>query len=193
MKEENFAVKMKHNIFNLLFFCLISLSVNAQHVYISSNGQCSFHSSTPVEDIDAVSDNLNSVLNIKNNEILFKVAMTSFRFDKQLMREHFNEKYIESEKFPYASFKGRIIEPLITNKDTSCQITAEGLLNVHGVEKFYKEKGTFTVKNGTITISAGFKVALKDHDIKVPKIVMANISEVIDVDLSCSYKSYKKK
>lgn len=162
-------------------------------VYVATGGECSFHSSTPVEDIDAVSESMNSVLNLANNEIQFKVALTTFRFEKALMREHFNEKYVESDKFPYAFYKGVINEKIDISRDTVIDLSSEGTFNVHGVDKIYKEKGRLTIKNGGITIDAAFKVALKDHNITIPKIVMANISEVIDVHFTCSYQPYKKK
>jgi len=164
------------------------LSVHSQNIYLGTGGKCSFHSTTPIEDIDAASENLNSVLNTGNGELQFKVPLTSFHFPKALMQEHFNEKYVESAKYPFATFKGKINETVDYSKDGTYDIT----FNIHNSDKPHTEKGTLIIKNGKFTISGKFKVALKDHNIEIPKIVIANVAEVIDVSYSCSYSPYHK-
>jgi hypothetical protein len=178
-------------IFILLMVCMMQLK--AQPVYLATGGKCNFHSYTPVEDIDANSESLNSVLNTSTNDIQFKVPLTSFRFAKALMQEHFNEKYVESDKYPFATFKGKINETIDFTKDGVYEITATGIFNIHNADKLHTEKGTLTIKNGILTIEGAFKVALKDHKIEVPKIVIANIAEIIDVKYSCKYSTYQKK
>jgi hypothetical protein len=176
----------------IFIFLFLAASAAAQPVYLATGGHCAFFSSTPVEDISAVSENLNSVLNATTKEIQFKVAMTSFRFKKALMQEHFNEKYVESHKYPYAVFRGKINEDVDLTRDGTYDVTADGIFNVHGVDKQHTEKGKVTIKDGVVSLESSFKVALKDHNIEVPKIVVANISEVIDVTINCSYTPYKK-
>ncbi|MEP7263245.1 MAG: YceI family protein [Bacteroidota bacterium] len=180
----------KHLLFVIGFF-LFSLTINAQ-VYLATGGKCSFHSTTPVEDIDATSESMNSVINAATGEIQFKVPLTSFHFKKALMQEHFNEKYVESEKYPFSTFKGKINEPVNLSKDGTYEITATGVYTIHGIDKSHSEKATLTIKSGKMTITGSFKVALKDHNIEIPKIVLANIAEIIDVSYSCSYTPYQK-
>lgn len=180
----------KHLLF-IIGFLLFTSTLHAQ-VYLATGGKCSFHSTTPVEDIDANSESMNSVLNATTGDIQFKVPLTSFHFKKALMQEHFNEKYVESEKFPFSTFKGKINEPINLAKDGTYEITATGVFTIHGVDKPHTEKATLTIKNGKITIAGSFKVALKDHNIEIPKIVVANIAEIIDVNFSCSYTPYQK-
>jgi hypothetical protein len=175
----------------LLSFCKAFI-IQAQPIYLATGGNCSFFSSTPVEDIDAHSESLNSVINTATGEIQFKVPMKSFKFKKALMQEHFNEKYIESDKFPYATFKGKINELIDYTKDGVYDISTTGVFNVHGVDHLHTEKGRIIVKAGTFTIESSFKVMLKDHHIVIPRIVVANISEVIDVKINCNYSPYKK-
>lgn len=177
----------------LLFLLLLVCSISADaQVFLSTGGKCSFHSYTPIEDIQANSESLNSVLNTATKEIQFKVPLTSFHFQKALMQEHFNEKYVESAKYPFATFKGKINESVDFAKDGTYEITATGIFNIHNVDKQHTEKGTLVIKNGKYTISGNFKVALRDHNIEVPKIVVANIAEVIDVTYSSSYSPYHK-
>ena len=180
---------------SLLMFLLMVLVVQcavSQPVYLATGGTCSFFSATPVENIDAHSTSMSSVLNTNTKELLFKVPISTFKFKKALMQEHFNEKYLESEKFPYAEFKGRLNESVDFSKDSTMQVTATGVLNMHGVDKSITETGTLTIKEGKIEISCDFKVAIKDYKITIPKIVVANIAEVVDVKLECIYSPYKK-
>ena len=170
----------------------IGTVVRAQSVYIAQGAKVSFFSTTPVEDIDASSQSMTSVLNITNGEIAFTVPVSTLKFKKALMEEHFNEKYIESEKYPQASFKGKINETIDWTKEGTYEISSTGVFNIHGVDKPHIDKGKAVIKDGKITITSAFKVAIRDHNITVPKIVTANIAEIIDVKISADYVPYKK-
>ncbi|MEO8147086.1 MAG: YceI family protein [Bacteroidia bacterium] len=159
-------------------------------VYICLNGTISFFSETPVENIDATSLTLNCILNTSTNEINYLVDIASFKFKKPLMQEHFNEKYMESDKYPRATFKGKINEQIDWSKDGVYPITATGNLNIHNVEKPYTEKGTLTIKDGQFTFEGSFNVKTADHDIEVPTIVITNIAEVINVKHKCTLVPY---
>ena len=91
----------------IIFFIFISFTihVNAQ-VFKSNAGSVSFFSEAPLENIDATSNNIVSVINTSTNEIVFLVPISTFQFKKKLMQEHFNENYVESDKYPKASFNG---------------------------------------------------------------------------------------
>jgi polyisoprenoid-binding protein YceI len=172
-------------------FVLVCLMMKAQ-VFLATGGKCSFFSSTPVEDIDAHTESLNSVLNAASGDIQFKVALTTFHFKKALMQEHFNEKYVESSKYPFATFKGKIDGKIDFKKNGIYEVTATGIFNIHNIDKPHTEKAKLTIKDGNVMLEGEFKVALKDHNIEVPKIVMANIAEIITVKFSCNYSPYKK-
>ena len=164
----------------------------AQTIFNCRDGLASFYSETPIENIDATSHGMNVVLNAVTGEIVLIVPYTSFKFRKALMQEHFNEKYMESDKFPNATFKGKIAEQIPVTKDTSMQVTASGVFNCHGVEKPRTEKANLTVKDGRITLTGDFKVALKDHNIEVPRVVIQNIAEIIEVKFNATLMPYKK-
>ncbi len=179
------------NVIAVFFLCISGTF--AQPVYLATGGSCSFFSRTPVEDIDAHSESMSAVLNTQTKEILFKVPMSTFKFKKALMQEHFNEKYVESEKFPYATFKGKINEEVDFTKDGSTEVTSTGVMNIHGIDQPMTEKGVITIKDGKISINSEFKIALKDYQISIPKIVVSNIAEIIDVKMNCAFSPYKKK
>lgn len=186
---------MRKVICSALLIAGLFISCRAQvaKVYICQNGTAGFFSETPIENIDATSNSLNAILNTTTNEINYMVAINSFQFKKPLMQEHFNEKYMESDKFPHAVFKGKINETIDWNRDGVYNISATGNLIIHGVEKSYTEKGVLTVKDGEFTIEGSFNVREADHNIKVPALVFANIAEVINVKHKCKLVPYTSK
>lgn len=182
---------MKKFLFALIPIFL-SLPAKTQNIYSCTNGEVTFYSEAPVENIDAVSKSMNSVLNTSTGEIVFIVPITSFKFKKALMQEHFNEKYMESEKYPTATYKGKINEKVDFTKDGEYEITSTGFLNIHNVEQQRTDKGKLVIKSGNIFIQSEFNVALKDHKIKIPKILFDNIAETVKVNFSANYVSSKK-
>lgn len=167
-------------------------TLQAQKVFIANGGRVHFFSETPMENIEAVTNSMSSVLNTSNNTIAFTVPMRTFSFDKSLMEEHFNEKYVESELYPKSTFNAKINEAINWDRDTVADVTATGEFFLHGVTRTITEKGKLTISKGTIGLSVVFNVALRDYKIQVPKLVTKNIAESIRVDLSCSYAPYKK-
>ncbi|MBK8848032.1 MAG: YceI family protein [Bacteroidetes bacterium] len=179
-------------VVGLILSSVISKSIQAQ-MYMTQAGQLSFFSETPVENIDAISKSGNCILNTESNKLVYSVTMTSFKFEKPLMQEHFNEKYVESDKYPKATFNGKINETIDYTKDGEYPVTATGALIIHGVEKQYTEKGALIIKNGEITINGTFNVKLTDHKIEVPKLVASNIGEMVKVTHNFVLKKFEKK
>lgn len=172
---------------------MITAMAHAQSVYIATGAKAHFFSETVLENIDAKSESMTSVLSITTNEIQFSVPLRTFKFEKSLMEEHFNEKYVESETYPKTSFKGKLNETIDWTKDTLMIVTATGDLNLHGVTKTITEQGKLTIKKGTIRIETAFTIALKDYNILVPKVVSQSVAENIKVDVDCNYMPYVKK
>ncbi len=167
----------------LLVGCLITgLAAEAQKKYIDKQVEISFFSSTPVEDIEAYSRKGVGVLEVSSGAFFFKVPMKSFTFPKALMQEHFNENYVESDKYPYATFKGKLVESFKLQEGRQ-QVMAEGEFTVHGKTQRRTIPGTVTVVGDTLFVEANFEVPLVDHDIKVPRVVIKNIAEVIQVQV----------
>ena len=109
------------------------------------------------------------------------------------MEEHFNEKYVESEKFPKSSFKGKINEAINWNRDTVATVTATGDFFLHGVTKQRTETGKLTIKDGKIYLDISFNVLLKEYEIEVPKVVTQSVAESISINGSFTYNVYQKK
>lgn len=178
-----------------LFFCLFLLAANirAQQLYTSVSSEIKFFSSTPVEDIEAVNNKAQSLINVQTKEVAVKIPVKSFVFPNGLMQEHFNENYLESGKFPYATFKGKINEPLDLSKPGVYDVSATGKLNIHGTERDQTIRGKLTVQPGKMSLDATFEVLLADHKIQVPKVVFMKVAEKIAVAARFAYQPYEKK
>ena len=186
---------MKTAITAILLVILSSFTMQTANpnAYICKTGKIHFFSDTPVEDIEATSNAAFAVLYTDNQKITAKVKMESFAFEKKLMEEHFNENYIESEKYPYGVLEGTIVEKLDWTKDGTYNVTVRGSFEVHGVKQNRDIKGTVTIKGGVPTnAKAKFDVKLEDHKIKIPKAVIMNIAEVITVDVDFNFVKYAK-
>ncbi|MCB0754016.1 MAG: YceI family protein [Flavobacteriales bacterium] len=166
-------------------------SLLAQEIYKADSSEIRFFSSTPIENIEATNSTSTSLLNLARNEVSFRVPISGFVFDKSLMQEHFNENYMEAEKFPYATFKGKLSDTLDLCKDTVYHISATGLMNIHGVDQANTYNGIIQSNDGKATLTCEFKVALADHNIKVPSVVFANIAKEIEVKATFYYVPFE--
>lgn len=158
-----------------------------QELYQTTSAEIEFYSEAPIEDIQAASNNGISVINLDTGAIAFQVKINTFQFRKALMQEHFNENYMESEKFPKASFKGQM-QNLDISTNEKQEIVLKGNLTIHGVTKEIEIPASFQLKNNQIKLTTIFNVACKDHDIKIPKLLWKNIAETIQIQLNANYQ-----
>ncbi|MBS1512219.1 MAG: YceI family protein [Bacteroidetes bacterium] len=141
-----------------------------------------FHSNTKLELIKATSTQLKGLIDPNKRTFAFSVAIKSFEgFNSPLQKEHFNENYMESDKYPNASFSGHIIEEDDFTKDGVYSIRAKGKFTIHGVEQERIIQGDLVVKNGVIKLNCVFTVSLADHGIKIPRIVYEKLASEINV------------
>jgi hypothetical protein len=181
---------MKKIIFlSLILFC--TCFAKAQ-LYSSKEGIVSFFSEAPLENIDATNKNVSSFLNLTTDEVLFLLPIRGFKFDKDLMEEHFNEKYMESDKYPNATFKGKINEKGVIGKPGIHNITVTGKLTIHGVEKEITVPGVVITAEDTIKVRCLFNISLKDYKVAIPKLVFQNIAETVAVKVNAAYTIYRK-
>ncbi|MBC9931167.1 YceI family protein [Chitinophaga qingshengii] len=180
------------NLILLLSLVIITGAVSAQDVFSCKNTRFSFFSSAPLEDIEAKTDKGVSAINVKTGAIYFKVPITAFQFKKKLMQEHFNQNYLESDKYPFAEFKGKVLDGADLSRNGTYEVIVEGTLNLHGVDKNYREKGTITVKDGNITAGSTFNISIRDHRIDVPSLVVKNVAEVVAVTVNAVYTAVNR-
>lgn len=161
-------------------------------IYLGKTCAISFYSDGIIEDIEARNTSAKPILNIKTDSVLFKISIQGFVFEKALMQEHFNETYMESDKYPHAMFRGKINENIDWTKDTTYKVTVTGNLNIHGITKTRTIDGSITIKGGEIMMETKFNVALKDHNITIPTLVVQNIAEIVEVKMKSTLTELKK-
>jgi YceI-like domain len=150
-------------------------------IYKSITAETNFFSETPVENISAVNKKGIFLLNAEKGDLALSMRMKDFDFPNKLMQEHFNENYMESEKYPNATFKGKLNEKVDFSKDGTYDVSTTGDLTIHGVTKPRTLKGKLTKAGGKMSIICDFDVSLADHNIEVPKIVFVKVAQVIKV------------
>ncbi|MFC2114669.1 YceI family protein [Bacteroidota bacterium] len=184
---------MKKNI-TLVIFALLLTNLSFGQKYLTKNGHISFFSDSPAEKIEANNHQVNAALDLQTGDFVFKVLMKSFEFEKALMQEHFNENYVESDKFPNATFIGKIdnLKSFDLTKTGKYEVNISGKLTIHGVTQDVSVKGTLEVVNGLIKGSAIFNVKLSDYNIKIPKAVVNNIAELVEIKVMVDLSEYKK-
>jgi hypothetical protein len=179
-------------VIKLLIFSVLISSKSFGQLYATQSGETSFFSETPMENISAINKTVGAILNTSTNEVAVSMKMTAFDFPNKLMQEHFNENYMESEKFPSGVFKGKIIEAIDYTKNGTYDVTAKGQLTLHGITQARDLKGKLTVDNQKINLVCNFDVKLVDYKIDVPKLVFAKIAEVISIKSKYIFTPYIK-
>jgi hypothetical protein len=177
-------MKRKHFI---LFFVLILLSsfANAPNLLFSAKtGTISFTSDAPLELIKANSNQLRGWLNPDARQFSFNIDMKTFKgFKVSTQKKHFNENYLETNKYPQATFDGKIIENIDMHRDGLYNVRAKGNLFIHGVVQERIIKCNLTIKNGLVSIKSNFIVLLADHNIAIPKILEQKLATDIKVEV----------
>lgn len=180
---------MKKACLMLALLPLLSVSLQAQK-YFTRDGHVSFFSDTPMEKIEAHNHKASSVLDVATSRIEFAVLIQAFQFEKALMQEHFNENYMESDKYPKATFKGQIVDPSAVNfsRSGSYNVQVKGQLTIHGVTKEVTAPAVIKVQGGQVSATSTFNVAVADYNISVPALVRDNIARNVRIDVAVSYQ-----
>lgn len=180
---------MKKQILTILL-AMLSFWSFAQDLYQTKSGQISFFSETPVRNIEAINNQVASLINTGTGEVVFSVPIKEFKFEKALMEEHFNENYMESAKYTKSTFQGKITNLSEVNflVDGTYSVNVAGKLSMHGVIKPLTATGKITIAQGKISVIANFTIQLIDFNIERPTIVMTEIAESVDVKINCRYE-----
>lgn len=175
------------------FTLLLAVAVQAQERYFTKTGKIEFFSKSPMEDIEARNKSVAAVLDRKSGALQFSVLMRGFEFEKALMQEHFNENYVESNKYPKAEFKGSITNNAEVNylQDGTYPVKVAGTLTIHGVTQNVQTTGTLKVAGGKIDAVSAFNIKLSDYKIKIPSVVKDKVSNNIRITVDCKLEPLK--
>lgn len=179
---------MKNGILTFLIVAL-ALGTTLAQPLLDREGTASFFSEAPLEDIEAINKEVLGAVDLEKGTLAVSMFIKKFDFDKSLMQEHFNENYLESDKFPKATFKGVIKDFANLDFTTggSFEAKAEGEMEIHGVKKPLTTLVKFSVSPSAVRATTEFEVSVADHDIEIPKLVIKNIAEVVEVKAAFNF------
>jgi hypothetical protein len=167
------------------FFILITSKSFAQKKFTSDKGEVSFTSNAALELINASSKRIQGIVDPGTGQFAFIVKVQSFEgFNSSLQQKHFNDKYMETDRYYDATYSGKIQEPIDFAKDGTYEVHAKGNMVIHGKKQERTIPGKLQIEKGVVTISSNFDVPLADHNIQIPEIVSAKIATVIFVKLN---------
>lgn len=181
---------MKTQLVSLMLLLSGVTMVNAQDKLVTRSGEVTFISSTPVEEFEAKNNQAASILTKNDNMLAFNVLLKSFKFEKALMEEHFNEKYVHSDKHPSAKFKGNIPSSVDLNiPKTHEGVEIDGEMTFHGVTKPVKAIADIVVNaDNTVNINSNFDLTLEDYNVEIPSLVKEKIAKDVKVTVVANYK-----
>lgn len=174
-----------------MLIILIS-SIQAQK-HFTRSGKITFYSDAPLEKIEANNNTATSVIDLESGRMEFAALIQAFQFEKALMQEHFNENYMESGKYPKATFKGNITDltKVDFTQNGSYEVTIKGTMTIHGVEQEIEVPGTFLIVDGKIKGTASFSIAVADYKIEIPSVVNQNIAEQVQISVEMNYELFR--
>jgi hypothetical protein len=184
---------MKRLSLIIILFTVV-VAANGQK-YMTKNGFISFFGHTPMEDIKAENNQVNSILDISSGSLVFQALIKSFHFERALMEEHFNENYMESEKFPKTSFTGKItnLSSVDFKKNGAYEVNVEGDLTIHNVTNKITTKGTIEVISGGLNATSKFGIVPEDYKINIPGVVRDKIAKSLEITVSMKYTPFQTK
>ena len=165
---------------------LLTNSLVFSQKYKVAESKVVFFSEALIENITASNTSSAGLFNSENGEIAFVIPIDKFEFEKSLMKEHFNEKYMHTEKYPKASFSGKLSGYNLALKGIQ-NVQVQGKLTIHGVTKEITVKGTFEKKGNAIQLDAKFPVKLEDYKVERPKLLWENIAEIVEVTVDFNF------
>lgn len=163
----------------------------AAQKFISETSNVTFYSKATIEDIAARNEKSMAMYDAGTGDIAVSIPVKDFVFEKSLMQEHFNEKYMETEKYPKATFQGKV-KGNAAGATGPQQVRAAGKLSIHGVTRDVDVPGTLEVKGDRIVLNARFMVTLEDYNVKRPQVLWKNIAEAVEVTLDFTLKPHEK-
>lgn len=169
-------------IFICLLVLLASYTLQAQK-YFTRNGSVSFTSKAPAETIYAENKQVLAVIDPATNQVAFDLLIKGFLFEKQLMQDHYNEEVMESDKYPKASFTGKISDAVDLRKTGKYHVHISGKLTMHGVTKFLTTEADIIVSSGELKATCDFKVPYGDYNIQMPALLHNNIAKTIAISV----------
>jgi polyisoprenoid-binding protein YceI len=170
---------------------LITFQLNAQKFYTRSGNTSIEGSEKSFEPVSAINETTTVILDLKSNNLVAQVFIAGFEFKNALMQEHFNENYMDTNKYPKAIFKGTISIFSLDEVKIEGNGLLTGILTVKGIDKKIEVSINIKEESNRIYLSGNFYVKPEDFDIKIPAIVKDKIAKEIQININ--YELVEKK
>ena len=165
----------------IIYFIFSLFAIKQETRYVIENSTIEFYSYALLEDIQAINTESIGAIDLESKEFIIKIPVSAFEFPNKLMQKHFNDSYLETDKYPECIFKGTIDEDI-----------ASGEITLHGVTKEIQIPAVITEEGDKIKINTEFKIVLKEHKIKIPRLLFQNIAEEIEVKVSSTFTKFQE-
>lgn len=174
-----------------LLLCANNLA--AQGRFFTKTGTIRFYSKAPMEDIEAVNNTVTAVMDGASGALQFAVQMKGFQFRKALMQEHFNENYVESDKYPRAEFRGALTDKaaVVYGKDGTYNVVVKGRLSLHGITRDVQAPAALRVQGSKLWGKSSFTILLSDYNIAIPALVKDKLSNTITITVDLELEPLK--
>jgi YceI-like domain len=166
----------------LILIACIHLTGSGQ-VYSTRTGFIGFYSKTALEDIRAENNQVYAIIDAGKKNLAFAMLLKGFIFPKELMQEHFNENYVESDKYPKASFSGAYTGDVPLDKEGTYKVMVKGNLTLHNITKTIETPATLEVRGGKLSGQAEFRLKPEDFNISIPSVVRDKIDKEMAVKI----------
>ena len=165
----------------ILYFIFSLFAIKQETRYVIENSTIEFYSYALLEDIQAINTESVGAIDLESKEFIIKIPVSAFEFPNKLMQKHFNDSYLETDKYPECIFKGTIDEDI-----------ASGEITLHGVTKEIQIPAVITEEADKIKINTEFKITVKEYKIKIPRLLFQNIAEEIEVKVSSTFTKFQE-
>jgi hypothetical protein len=165
----------------VLFVGLLIGSTMFSQKMITRSGEIKFDATVPgaMDEVVGTNKTVSAIFDKSTTELVVLGLVKSFKFKSPLMEEHFNENYMESDKLPKASFKGKIL-----NYDGKAgNYDVEGDLTIHGITNKVKTKMAVNNDGGKLVCSGAFTIKLSDYKIDVPALAKKTLAETAKISM----------
>ena len=166
--------------FLILSSLLLAVTLTHAQVLTFDHGKVEFHTSSIMSDIAADSEEIEVRLDLESGDVEIRLSIASFEFEYEMMQDHFNEEYLESDLYPDATFVGKIGQD-ISNIQEDMEVDVSGALTIHGVTKPKSFQATFSKKDGLTKVKCVFPIVFKDFKVDEPSILTKSVAKDVEV------------
>lgn len=181
---------MRNNLkYGLLLIGLIALMGavrNSSTTFTVDKSKVMFYSDAPIEKITGVSENklVGSLFLADSGKFNFKFDLRTLKTGIDMRDEHMNENYLETDKYPYAAYEGKITSTFNYEKKTLQRVKSAGKFSLHGVTKDMEILVNMEpLEDGTIKINSVWFLNLSEYKIKIPTPIIGKLSEKIEMKI----------